>query len=61
LIGRVEGVWWDFGIDEQVVSILPSVKEKGGHDKLMSLLGLYVHFHHLNIFSIDRTRKWNLG
>jgi hypothetical protein len=38
LIGRVEGVWWDFGIDEQVGSILPSVKEKGGHDKFMSLL-----------------------
>ncbi len=63
MIGRVEGVGWEFGIgiDGQVGSIVPSVKEKGGDDMLMSLLGLYVHFHHLNIFSIDGTRKWNLG
>jgi hypothetical protein len=61
-IGRVEGVGWEFGIDGQVGSILASVKEKGGDDDmLMSLLGLYVHSHHLNIFSIDGTRKWNLG
>jgi hypothetical protein len=60
LIGRVEGVGWEFGIDGQVGSILPSVKEKGGDYMLMSLLGLYVHFHHLNNFSIDGTRKWNL-